>query len=129
MSASTLPLLPFTSFLKNRSILSLSFLPTISKIPLSSATLIEDVKSRIISSPSPYETALAALLLLDQVPRNSFRGAEAIKVYRDFDPIAEKLSKWACSQASGKLYEGKDRSCRLNPLITLWCVFCQTIGI
>ncbi|KAI9633777.1 uncharacterized protein MKK02DRAFT_38436 [Dioszegia hungarica] len=46
---------------------------------------------RIVQTP---EEAVGAVLLLDQIPRNIFRGTEAAKVYELYDPKGVHLAKY-----------------------------------
>lgn len=44
-------------------------------------------------SAEPHKEALSLILLLDQVPRNVYRGEEAKRAYNDCDPKARELCK------------------------------------
>lgn len=66
---------------------------------------------QIMHVASTPKDALAAVVLLDQIPRNVYRGQEAVKVHRDFDPLALRLAKAYLSPP----YEYGDRKhCELS---------------
>ncbi|KAJ5895241.1 hypothetical protein N7495_006932 [Penicillium taxi] len=65
------------------------FQPALEVIITSQASATDMID--VIDQSSPIEW-LSLLLLLDQVPRNCFRGDEAKKVFERFDPLAVKVA-------------------------------------
>ncbi|KAK1758153.1 hypothetical protein QBC47DRAFT_317337 [Echria macrotheca] len=76
-----------------------TFTPQLQTIITQTATINNLTGSSLIDALSPLTPLdyLSLLLLLDQVPRNCFRGSEAKKVFTIFDPIAIEVALRAIS--------------------------------
>ena len=62
---------------------------------------VSALHSFALSSDSPQESALGLMVLLDQMPRNMFRGPETRRVHQEFDPKALALCKMFIAAQDG----------------------------
>ncbi|KAK7408382.1 hypothetical protein QQX98_009422 [Neonectria punicea] len=72
------------------------FAPTLEAIRKSGATMGSDILS--IAQPRGSLDWLSLVLLLDQIPRNCYRGSQSHIVFTFFDPIAQDIALAAMDQ-------------------------------
>lgn len=107
-------LAPCISSLADRSSRARGFTPLLHRLQ---EVPIDAIPPLAASSPS---RALALLLLLDQIPRNVFRGAASARVFSEFGPRALALAQYALAR-SRRLDHGPDGGAwKANPLVWLW---------